>query len=93
LRDLGEEMGVKSYLIDDEKAINPKWLENVSKLGLTAGASAPEILVDNVIKRLKNLKNTIVQDLSGITENTKFKLPPEVTDKLFNRPPSQPFKF
>jgi 4-hydroxy-3-methylbut-2-en-1-yl diphosphate reductase len=83
LRDLGEEMGVKSYLIDDEKAINPHWLDNIKTLGLTAGASAPEILVDNVIKRLKELKNAIVQDLSGITENTRFKLPPEVTDKPF----------
>ena len=84
LRDLGEEMGVPSYLIEDESVIDPLWLENVNTLGLTAGASAPEILVENVIRRLKEIKPASVRDLAGITENTRFKLPPEVTDNPFN---------
>jgi 4-hydroxy-3-methylbut-2-enyl diphosphate reductase len=84
LRDLGREMGVMSYLIDDEKAIRPEWLENVETVGVTAGASAPEHLVDNVVACLKSLRAAEVSTLEGIHENTRFKLPPEVTDRPFN---------
>ena len=83
LRDLGEEMGVTSYLIDDETMIDPKWLGNIKVLGLTAGASAPEILVENVITRIKAIRPAVLQNFEGITENTRFKLPPEVTDNPF----------
>ncbi len=83
LRDLAEEMGVKAYLIDDESGIRPEWLENTNSVGVTAGASAPELLVEKVIARLKSLRSAEVKLLDGISENTKFKLPPEVTDKPF----------
>jgi 4-hydroxy-3-methylbut-2-enyl diphosphate reductase len=83
LRDLGEEMGVPSHLIDDEKSIRPEWLKGIHSIGVTAGASAPELLVDKVIERLKSLRPAEVRTLDGITENTRFKLPPEVTDKPF----------
>ncbi|MEI7668565.1 MAG: 4-hydroxy-3-methylbut-2-enyl diphosphate reductase [Pseudomonadota bacterium] len=83
LRDLGEEMGVASYLIDDASEIKPEWLVNINAIGVTAGASAPEILVDNVILRIKSLRDSEVEGLEGINENTRFKLPPEVTDRLF----------
>ncbi len=83
LRDLGEETGVTSYLIDDETAIKPEWLANIKSIGVTAGASAPEVLVDKVMSRLQSLRQAEVVMLEGITENTRFKLPPEVTDKPF----------
>lgn len=83
LRDLGEEMGVASYLIDDEQGIVPQWLEGIQSIGVTAGASAPELLVEKVIARLQSLRGGQVKLLEGIVENTRFKLPPEVTDKPF----------
>jgi len=83
LRDLGQEMGVKSYLIDDEKAIQPQWLEGVNSIGVTAGASAPDVLVGKVVERLQQLRPAQVKTLEGITENVRFKLPPEVTSKPF----------
>ena len=82
LRDLGEEMGIKSYLIDDENAINPEWLSNISTIGVTAGASAPEILVDKVMTKLQSIRPSQIKILEGITENTRFKLPTEVTNNI-----------
>jgi 4-hydroxy-3-methylbut-2-enyl diphosphate reductase len=84
LRDLAEEMGVKAYLIDGQKDINPEWLNGISSIGVTAGASAPELLVDKVIEGLQALRpDAVVTTLEGINENTRFKLPPEVTDRPF----------
>jgi len=83
LRDLGEEMGVTSYLIDDESGINPDWLQDIKSVGVTAGASAPEILVDNVLAKIGSIRTAEILPLEGISENTRFKLPPEVTDKPF----------
>ena len=83
LRDLAEEMGITAYLIDDENGIRPEWLDGISRIGLTAGASAPELLIDRVVARLQSLRPATVNTLEGITENTRFKLPPEVTDKPF----------
>ena len=83
LRDLGQEMGVKAFLIDDERGIDPTWLDGISHVGVTAGASAPELLVEKVIERLKSLRTAEVVTMNGISENTRFKLPPEVTDKPF----------
>lgn len=85
LRDLGEEMGVTSYLIDDETAIKPEWLAEIGSIGVTAGASAPELLVDRVMAKLQSLRSSEIVGLEGIQENTRFKLPQEVTDKPFNR--------
>jgi 4-hydroxy-3-methylbut-2-enyl diphosphate reductase len=83
LRDLGEEIGITSYLIDDEGSIKPEWLEGISSIGVTAGASAPETLVERVLKQLQLLRPATVRILDGVTENTRFKLPPEVVDKPF----------
>lgn len=83
LRDLGEEMGVTSYLIDDEQGIKPQWLDGITSIGVTAGASAPETLVDKVLSRLQSLRPSEIKPLEGITENTRFKLPPEVEGKPF----------
>lgn len=80
LRDLGEELGVSSYLIDNGDSINPEWLTDVKTIGITAGASAPEILVEGVISRLRELGANDVQEFAGKKENIKFKLPEQVRD-------------
>lgn len=83
LRDLGEESGLPSYLINGVADINSKWFENVERVGLTAGASAPEVLVQEVIEHIKNSLSCEVKvsDMNGIEENTHFVLPKKVRDK------------
>jgi 4-hydroxy-3-methylbut-2-enyl diphosphate reductase len=79
LRDLGEEMGILSYLIENPEDINLDWFKSAKNIGITAGASAPEILVNNIINYIKKLYNKAeVKSLDGIIENLKFKLPSEV---------------
>ena len=80
LRDLGEESGLNSYLINGAQDIEEKWFENVEKIGLTAGASAPEVLVQEVILKIKEIsqKEVRVFDMNGIEENTFFILPKKV---------------
>ncbi|MDX1950495.1 MAG: 4-hydroxy-3-methylbut-2-enyl diphosphate reductase, partial [Rickettsiales bacterium] len=79
LRDLGEELGTNSYLIDDANSLNFEWLDNANKIGLTAGASAPEVLVDGVINAIKNkYKNVTTSTMEGIIENVNFRLPKEL---------------
>jgi len=79
LRDLAKEIGTTSYLISSPEEIEPDWLKNVNTIGITAGASAPEILIDNSIDYLKSLYNDIkVSTMDGIEENVKFKLPIEL---------------
>jgi 4-hydroxy-3-methylbut-2-enyl diphosphate reductase len=78
LRDLGEEMGVASYLISGASDIKPEWFSGAAVVGVTAGASAPEVLVESVVARLRELGATEVATLDGIEENVKFKLPKEV---------------
>jgi len=82
LRDLAEEMGTASYLINGSEDIKPLWLENIGKIGITAGASAPERLIEDVIAYLKTLRHAIVETLPGVAEKTKFKLPEEVLEKV-----------
>jgi 4-hydroxy-3-methylbut-2-enyl diphosphate reductase len=80
LRDLGEECGLKSYLISGAFDIDPQWLINAKNIGLTAGASAPEILVQDTIARIKALakEEVKVTDMNGIEENVLFALPRKV---------------
>jgi 4-hydroxy-3-methylbut-2-enyl diphosphate reductase len=80
LRDLGEECGLKSFLINGAMDIDPKWFDGVRNIGLTAGASAPEVLVQDVINKIKEISKTEVQvsDMNGITESTFFALPRKV---------------
>ena len=80
LREIGTEMGVTSYLIDDALALNPKWLENVNQIGVTAGASAPEILIDQLIVRLGDFGFKNIELLDGIEENVNFNIPFELRD-------------
>lgn len=81
LRELGETMGVPSYLIADAAAMDPAWLDGKARVGLTAGASAPETLVQGVIARLRETRDVDVESLAVIRENVTFKLPRELLDE------------
>ena len=76
LREIGEQMDVPSYLIEDSMSLNPKWLEGVSRIGLTAGASAPEALVQGVIRRIAEFGSVSVENVAGVKETIQFKIPP-----------------
>lgn len=80
LREIGENFGVPSYLIEDASMFDPAWLEGVNTVGLTAGASAPETLVQETIARLRNYRTVNVETLDGVEENIHFKLPKELSD-------------
>jgi 4-hydroxy-3-methylbut-2-enyl diphosphate reductase len=75
LAELGSRSGVRSYLIDDAREIRPEWLVSVSRIGVTAGASAPETLVQQVLERLRELGVNDVVEMDGEVETTVFKLP------------------
>ena len=85
LRDLAAEIGITAYLIDDAKNLQPQWFDNIKSVGITAGASAPEHLVQGVVNAISTLRPTVIETLSGIAENTRFKLPPEVTGEKMVR--------
>lgn len=78
LAELASRMGVAARLIDDAADIDPTWLENVKVIGITAGASAPEVLVQSVVRRLVELGATSVEELAGCEENTVFEVPKEL---------------
>jgi len=75
LREAAEYRGVTSYLIDHAEEINPAWLNDVQCVGVTAGASAPEVLVDDVIRWLKAHSATSVREMEGKDENVVFAVP------------------
>lgn len=75
LRELAERCGTEAYLIDGAEDINPSWITDKNSIGITAGASAPEVLVKQVILRLQELGATAPQEMQGIPENISFSLP------------------
>ena len=81
LRELAERSGCKAYLVDDANDINPKWLKDKHAIGVTAGASAPDILVLGVIARLQALGAEAPEELEGIEENIVFSMPKELRIK------------
>ncbi len=82
LRELAEKNGARAYLIDGANDINSQWLEGAKQIGVTAGASAPEVLVQGVIAHLQALSGATVQELAGEPENMVFALPKELRIKL-----------
>ena len=80
LRDLGEECEVESYLINDATEIDSKWFEEKTVIGISAGASAPEILVEGVVERIKEFSSmeVVVEKMNGEVENIHFALPRKV---------------
>jgi len=80
LREIAAESGVPSYLIEDARALDPAWIEGVSAVGITAGASAPAELVEEVIARLREMTAVELSELPGVTENVRFRMPSQLTD-------------
>ncbi|PKF61222.1 4-hydroxy-3-methylbut-2-enyl diphosphate reductase [Psychromonas sp. psych-6C06] len=78
LREKASCEGVNAYLIDNASDINCEWFENVNKVGVTAGASAPEVLVKEVVDKLQALGGTLVIENPGVRENTVFEVPAEL---------------
>lgn len=75
LREVAEKKGAVAYMVDNASQINPSWIEGRNRIGVTAGASAPEVLVQAVIDRLKELGARSVRPLAGVEENVIFPLP------------------
>jgi 4-hydroxy-3-methylbut-2-enyl diphosphate reductase len=80
LREIGAELGKPSYLIDDADDLRGEWFVGVSSVGLTAGASAPEVLVQDVIDGLRRFGEVEVASLPGVAEDLRFRFPPELAD-------------
>jgi 4-hydroxy-3-methylbut-2-en-1-yl diphosphate reductase len=85
LREIAAEFGVPSYLIEDANALDPRWLDGVSAVGITAGASAPDELVEELVERLAQLDAIEIERLSGVTENVRFRMPSQLAE-----PPLEP---
>ena len=81
LREIGTEVGVPSYLLADGSQLNPEWLKDAKTVGITAGASAPEVLVDDVIDALRRIGPVTVSVLPGREENIEFRLPAELVPR------------
>jgi 4-hydroxy-3-methylbut-2-enyl diphosphate reductase len=75
LREVAKKLGTESYMVDSAEELKPEWFEGRSRVGLTAGASAPDILVQAVIDRIKALGAVSVRKMDGIEETVKFPLP------------------
>ena len=75
LRELSEKLGVVSYMVDQPSQLKPEWFVGKKRVGLTAGASAPESLAQSIIERIKELGPKNVRTLDGIVENTSFPMP------------------
>ena len=82
LRELAERDGVEAYLIDNAGEIDPRWVEGRRHIGVTAGASAPDILVQGVLDRLQELGASGVRELAGEPESMVFALPKELRVRL-----------
>ena len=75
LRELAQKMGVSAYMVDNADDVQATWFTNTKKIGVTAGASAPEVLVESVLNRIKELGASSVSVLEGVEESVKFPLP------------------
>ena len=75
LREVAQTQGVESYMVDNATFIDPIWVQGKKRIGISAGASAPEVLVKEVIAKLQTLTNANVTELSGVVENVVFQLP------------------
>jgi 4-hydroxy-3-methylbut-2-enyl diphosphate reductase len=80
LREIGEELGKPAYLIDDASHLKAEWFVGIGSVGLTAGASAPELLVQGVIDGLRAFGPVEVSTLDGVAEDVKFRFPAELAD-------------
>ncbi len=79
LREVAQNQGVEAYMVDNAGYIKPEWLINKTKIGVSAGASAPEVLVQEVIAKLQQLGANQVEELQGVVESVVFQLPKNLT--------------
>ncbi|HNZ56626.1 MAG TPA: 4-hydroxy-3-methylbut-2-enyl diphosphate reductase [Methylophilaceae bacterium] len=79
LREVAQNQGVEAYMVDNAGHLNAEWLIGKNKIGVSAGASAPEVLVKDVIRKLQSLGAANVQELQGVVENVIFQLPKNLT--------------
>ena len=79
LREVAEKMGVEAHMVDSAADLRPEWIAGKERVGITAGASAPEVLVNELIERLRQLGAKSVRPLEGATEHVVFALPRELT--------------
>ncbi|SDC75747.1 4-hydroxy-3-methylbut-2-enyl diphosphate reductase [Cupriavidus sp. YR651] len=86
LREIGTESGVPSYLIADGSELDPAWVRDANVVGITAGASAPEEMVEDVIAALRRLGPVDVSTMEGIEEHAEFRLPAELADASLAAP-------
>ena len=87
LREIGVEEGLPSYLIADASDLDPTWIDGVETIGLTAGASAPEALVVEVIEALRKLTDVDVIQMDGVEENIEFRLPAALRERVVEPTP------
>ncbi len=85
LREVGKQHGLPSYLIQDETELDRAWFVNIKKVGVTAGASAPEVLVQGVLNRLREFGVSETRQLGGVRETTTFRLPAALIAKKAER--------
>ena len=81
LREIGDEVGIPSYLVADSSEIDPEWVRNAAVVGVTAGASAPEVVVEDVVRALSALAPSEVSVLDGPVETVSFRLPAELRNE------------
>ncbi|MBV8674796.1 MAG: 4-hydroxy-3-methylbut-2-enyl diphosphate reductase [Acidobacteriaceae bacterium] len=86
LVEVSQNLGTRSYLIDNSNAIDPAWLEGVSTVAVTAGASAPEVLVEDVVAYLNDRGFGSVEEVEVMPENVRFGLPPEIVQAIQSAP-------
>ena len=79
LREVAVNVGIPAYLVNDAEELRPEWFVGMARVGISAGASAPEVLVQGVIKRLYEFGATNVRELTGINEHVVFPLPKSLT--------------
>lgn len=82
LREVGEIAGVPSHLVEGPDAIDPAWFDTVDTVGFTAGASAPERLIQDAIDRLRGFRSVTVKELDGVDEEVVFRLPPRLVEAM-----------
>jgi len=81
LREIGSESGIRSYLLADGSELDPAWVAGAATVGITAGASAPEAMVEHVIAALRALGPVEVSTMDGLEEHVEFRLPPELAGR------------
>lgn len=82
LREVAENQGVEAYMVDNASYLKQEWLTDKKKIGVSAGASAPEVLVQEVITKLQELGAKEVTELQGVVESVVFKLPKNLSDAI-----------